>query len=846
MSYEEAVRRIEWARRTNSPYLNLSSLELTRLPRSIGQLAALQTLNIHHNPLTELPESIGQLTALRTLSLHNNKLTSLPESIGQLTVLRELDLEYNQLTSLPESIGQLTALRELSVAFNRLTHLPESIGQLPALRMLLLNSNQLTSLPESLGQLTALRELSLYNNQLTTLPESLGNLTELRGLSLSSNQLTSLPESLGQLTALRELSLSSNQLTSLPESLGQLTELRELSLSSNQLMSLPDWLGQLGKLQILELGGNEKLGIPHAIFWLSNPKQVLGYYFRTQEGARPLNEAKLILVGRGNVGKTSLIKKLRKNQFDPSEKETTGIEIHPWQIPVCFEEVGNTTENVHLHLWDFGGQEFVHATHRFFLTDRTLYLLVLNGREGGAEPEALYWLELIQSAGEDSRVLIVLNRNAEHPFDVDRDLLREKFPIIRGFIKTDCKTGLGIEELKIAIARETALLEGVHKSFPASWYKLKDQVSSMSEAFLEFAEFRRQCAEFGIPEKDHDLLADVLNALGIALNFRRDADLQSTQVLNPRWVTGGVYAMLYSKTVREAAGIVSLQELDDILDKTDYPKRMHGFLMRLMKSFQLCFELSKDRFLLPDLLDKNQPEGMGEFKPEDCLNFEYHYSILPEGLVPRFIVRTHEMSDRQPRWRTGVVCEHNECRALVRADIQAKKIVIRIQGKESNRRFLLENIRWHFSEIHRAVKLKPEEMVPLPFHPNFAVGYEKLVGFFEDGIEAFPERVDGKTIFIDVKQLLEGVGRIRSDELRRKMIGTVNDLLESQFSTLLSILPNSPEKWFAGKQAAPAERAADLVKWAAGPGGCGLEELARHLDDIVGNRKWRDGSTRER
>lgn len=39
-------------------------------------------------------------------------------------------------------------------------------------------------------------------------------------------------------------------------------------------------------------------------------------------------------------------------------------------------------EDVRLHVWDFGGQEIMHATHQFFLTERSLYLLVLSGRQG--------------------------------------------------------------------------------------------------------------------------------------------------------------------------------------------------------------------------------------------------------------------------------------------------------------------------------------------------------------------------------------------------------------------------------------------------------------------------------
>jgi internalin A len=40
----------------------------------------------------------------------------------------------------------------------------------------------------------------------------------------------------------------------------------------------------------------------------------------------------------------------------------------------------NSQDQAHLNVWDFGGQEIMHATHQFFLTRRSLYLLVLSGR----------------------------------------------------------------------------------------------------------------------------------------------------------------------------------------------------------------------------------------------------------------------------------------------------------------------------------------------------------------------------------------------------------------------------------------------------------------------------------
>ena len=53
-----------------------------------------------------------------------------------------------------------------------------------------------------------------------------------------------------------------------------------------------------------------------------------------------------------------------------------------------------------------------------------------------------------------------------------------------------------------------------------------------------------------------------------------------------------------------------------------------------MRRFRLCFAFADDgqnRYLVPELLDKQEPDLQGEFSPKECLNFEYHYRILPEG-----------------------------------------------------------------------------------------------------------------------------------------------------------------------------------------------------------------------
>jgi internalin A len=87
-----------------------------------------------------------------------------------------------------------------------------------------------------------------------------------------------------------------------------------------------------------------------------------------------------------------------------------------------------------MHVWDFGGQEIMHATHQLFLTDRSLYLVVLDGRAGHQEAEADYWLRLIASLAPKSPVLVVLNKIKKDHFALNRSALQQKYPQVVDFV----------------------------------------------------------------------------------------------------------------------------------------------------------------------------------------------------------------------------------------------------------------------------------------------------------------------------------------------------------------------------------------------------------------------------
>jgi len=758
--------------------LNLSFNELRTLPESIGQLQQLQSLDLSFNGLTALPESVGRLQQLRSLTLHGNRLrilpelvgqlqelqsldlsgnvlTALPESIGRLQELQSLDLSGNELTALPESLGQLQELQSLDLSGNELTALPESIGQLQQLQNLNLRANQLAALPESIGQLRRLRNLYLRYNRLATLPEFIGRLLQLQNLHINVNHLMALPESIGQLQQLQSLELRANQLTALPESIGQLQRLQSLELRDNQLTTLPESMRQLKTLDRLYLDGNDSIGLPAEVLSRSKPGEILDYYFRLRIGKRPLNEAKLILVGRGAVGKTSIVNMLIYKKFKKTEKKTEGIRITQWLVQL------NGNEDVRLNVWDFGGQEIMHATHQFFFTQRSLYLLVLNGREGGEDADADYWLKLIESFGAESPIIVVLNKIKEHPFDLNRRALQQKYPAIREFVKTDCEDGTGIGELCKIIKRETDRLEHLRDAFPASWFTIKDRLAGMKKNYLTFDQYREVCIEENETDESAQVsLAFYLHYLGIALNFKDDPRLHDTHVLNPHWMTRGIYKILNAERLERQKGEIGLSDFSAILSETEYPRAMHRFIFDLMKKFELCFSFPDDdvRYLIPELLDKQEPEETADFNPAECLNFEYHYTVLPEGLLPRFIVRTSSLSEGLKRWRTGVILQFEDCRALVKGDIQDKKVFIHVKGPAVSRRRLLAIIRSDFERIHRDIrKLEPREMVPLPGYPEEAVSYQDLLVMEREGEKEIKLVAGGRVVKQDVQHLLNGV-----------------------------------------------------------------------------------------
>ncbi|MCB8977257.1 MAG: GTP-binding protein [Ardenticatenaceae bacterium] len=578
---------------------------------------------------------------------------------------------------------------------------------------------------------------------------------------------------------LRVLDLDNNEIREIPPEIAQLTKLQRLNLSKNKLAELPLEITKLAQLKHLDLKSNF-LTIPLEILaQRSNAQAILDYLRKRQEApARPLNEAKLILVGQGGVGKTSLVKQLLGQEFNEAENQTEGINIETWSLDVHRPQQGVVP--IALNIWDFGGQEIMHATHQFFLTKRSLYLLVLDARQGEDEGRVEYWLALINSFAPDAPVLIVINKSDQHHLDINRRGLQEKYPAIKGFIRTSARSGQGIEQLKTEIANLLATMEHVDTAFPASWMQVKTDLVTMQAQrhFLPYDEYEDLCRQHGIAEESSQTtLVRFLHDLGIVLNFTDDDRVRDTSVLNPNWVTGGIYALLNSEQLQQKHGILVRNQVRDLLSRDDYPSQQRRFLLDMMTKFELAFGLPGGQTLLiPDLISKEQPEF--EWDEANALQFAYQYSVLPRSILHRFMVRQHQRVDEKIRWRTGVMLHHDGFTALVKADIKAATIRISIIGDGDRRQFLY-SLRLEFAGIHDTIQgTKPREVVPIPGHPDAQpIDYAYLEQLEKMKMDAIPYPAkNGEVIMLDVQALLNGVS---TSEMRQAGLPTRREVLSA-------------------------------------------------------------------
>ncbi len=580
-----------------------------------------------------------------------------------------LDLSDNSLTVLPPEIGQLTHLTELDLSYNKLTALPSEIGQLTHLTVLLLGDNQLTALPPTISQLTKLNKLILGDvfggNQLTILPPEISQLTHMTVLGLGGNQLTALPSAISQLNHLTTLDLRWNQLTELPPELGKLTNLKELHLDGNPLTSPPPELIDQGT------------------------QALLAYFQARLQESQKRWVSKLIIVGEGGVGKTSLLRVLRGEAFNAEESTTHGIEIR--SLDVTHPREASIT--MQLNTWDFGGQEIYHATHQFFLTNRSLFLLAWNARLGFEASKLYYWLDTLQALAPESPVLLVATWIDERDAELPITELRRNYPQIIGQCEISSKTGQGLESLRQTIAQAAAKLPLMGEIWPTTWLKAANAIRARTEKYITPQTLQELMTEQGVDDSKRPILTQWLHELGDILYFQDNQELADIVILKPQWVSQYISLVLESEDVIKRRGIFTRDEMNRLWQALDSAMREH--FMRLMERFDLSYrDESREISLVVERLPFEPPDYQSQWHEikamPNCkeITMKFKLNTMPAGIPTWFIARAHRFSIGT-HWREGVLFAYDKHLALVQAFSYHRSLQLTVRGPNPQNFFAL-------------------------------------------------------------------------------------------------------------------------------------------------------------
>ena len=743
--------------------LNMSYCGITRLPVWITELENLFSLDVSYCKIKFESSSIqmAELINLKEINLGNNYLESLPEWLSKLKNLINLNISGNLLESIPESLSELKNLTSLDIGGNLLESLPESLSELKNLTSLDISGNPLESLPEWLSELKNLTSLDISGILLESLPESLSELKNLRSLNISGNLLESLPEWLSKLNHLTSLVVSRNRLTSLPKCLAEFKSLASLFADDNDLKSFPETLATL-PLYFLSLSGNPKLNLDSSLSGITDPDFLFEALFSRDRV--PLNEVRLIILGEPGVGKSSTKNWLLYGKEIDTD-QTDKIEIDPWLLKI-------DDKDVTVRIWDFGGQDIYQASHQFFLSDRSLYILLLSSRIDEAKNEVDKWVETIRTYGQNSQVMVVVNHE-KTDLDLRRNRIREALGEDRvKFVDINAKTGEGVVNLVDAIKDSIRSMDTLKSTLPRTWVNLKDSVVKASEArpYLDLSEYQSLCQGLEITEGVRPAMLDALDNLGLALKYRADKGLL---ILNPQWIINGVYKLLSAPKEGHQNGVMTKEVAFQIIKDSGCSYDQLSFIFGFMVATKLAVQIPYDphhSILIPDL-SRSELEKLPSF--EESTSIVIRFDQLLAGLMPRLIVSEYDAISADQYWKTGFIAVYRESRVIFDLRTRERELWITVEGNSQRSREAL----YHSLEI--VLKLQKVEpyrnvkfslLVPIKGHPGELVDLESLETAESMGHEFHAE----KKIQVDVKQHLGGVKTSNQLSYTQMIVNTQN------------------------------------------------------------------------
>ncbi len=684
------------------------------------------------------------------------------------------------------------------------TKYTEENGQITGLNLANseLTDQQWNELVETID-LSKLKALNLNGNQLTTL--NLSYLPELEILEIAGNkELRNLKFEVA-LPGVKRLTIRDNGLSRLEFS-GNWSDLILLDLSRNDLKQI-HFEEPMPKLEILDMSGNKFKNIdmdwlalfPVLEYWylgnnpLNHSLKVLhdeaerNNYLNTlkklkkefEDGKGILNEEyKVLVVGDGTAGKTCLVNRLMENKFI-REDSTHGIVVRKFP---CENSIKNGFPYT-LNIWDFGGQDIYHTTHRLFLQSDALYLLVWNKNTEETDTSSAtigrrtrdfknrklaYWMKYVTAYGKGSPVVVVRTKKDEHGAYrlKDEGKIIEKYKSQLEYLTfEEVDSGLDdidengydnmLYKLKRAVksmGREEYLPESwvevrqyLEDLIPVSLYKNKNEFLTSEDATIDYQTYHDEALKY---HKDPKLLLTKwLVPMGTV--FYKEGYFEDKIILNQEWAIRAIYILFerredlgYYYDIRRKKGRIKGEDLRTYWK--GYGEKEQQLFIDFMLACGMCYEVFENDdnryynrksfeerlFIAPEMLPEERPDEFNMLekewndRQEKNIRLRYDYDFPYYNHFQQFLVRTQGDAEQMiAYYRYGMRIYDGGAKAII--EFNEVGACIEVQVSE-NGKILLDRIRNRFQEIHNNTPV--ETWVGIGKHPMIKVNRLDKIG----------------------------------------------------------------------------------------------------------------------
>ena len=512
--------------------------------------------------------------------------------------------------------------------------------------------------------------VDLRNCGLTEIPKELFDYPDIVSIDISNsdyidsndkNIITEIPDEIAKIKRLARLNFENNKISKVSKNIADLPRLKYLNLDNNNLKEISEKIANMQGLEELKISNNPFDMLPPEI--IARGIDSVRNFFKELKEQDFIYEVKLLIVGEGRVGKTCLSEALIDDNYKLDDKVSTeGININRWIIPKDEIQKINPqiTRDFQINIWDFGGQEIYHSTHQFFLTKRSIYLLITESRKEDSHDDFFYWLNIIKLLGDKSPVMMILNKADQPTKELPIKEYKSAFENIISFDKISLKDDYRGKflDFKKSLKKIASELSHIGNPLPKVWVDIRRDIEVLKLSgrnHISLNEYLEICKKHYRKEDSALFLSEYFHDLGVFIHFQNDVDLKDIVILNHEWITRGVYKILDDRKVIKQKGKFTYEDIKRIWSNEEHKLKTRE-LISLMKNtkFDLCFELKNGEFIVPRLLPVDEVEHNWASSPHNT-KFEFLYKFMPKGIVARLIVKMNSDIFDEKYWRYGVI-----------------------------------------------------------------------------------------------------------------------------------------------------------------------------------------------